>query len=298
MSKRTKKIKELVPVETGTFESYDGTPIYYESRGRGEPIVLVYGIACLLNHFHYQVDYFAHTHQVISFDLRGHHLSGRPANNSELTLRAIGKDLGYLLRTLGLKQAHFVGHSFGAPALLAAFDETPGIFKTMTFINGFAKNPIKGMFGLDVVEPLFHFVKKQFEENPVLWNSLWRAAVDNSVASVIASLAGGFNMKLTDFKDIEIYTRGVSQVPLDVFLPLFEDMMHFDGNPIAAKVDKPVLIMSGDRDFVTPQKFQHELHHTIPGSELVSIAYGSHCCQLDFPDYVNLKIEKFIEAHK
>jgi pimeloyl-ACP methyl ester carboxylesterase len=113
---------------------------------------------------------------------------------------------------------------------------------------------------------------------------------------LLSSIAGGFNFRVTQFKDVEIYAKGVSQIPLEVFLPLFEDMMKFDGDAIAASITKPTLVMSGDRDFVTPQKFQQALHHRIPGSEYVTVAYGSHCCQLDFPDYVSLKLEKFLAA--
>jgi pimeloyl-ACP methyl ester carboxylesterase len=288
-------MSKLIPFTTGWFESFDKTKIYYEIHGKGEPLVLVYGIACLLNHWHYQIEYFSKKYQVICFDLRGHHNSETPADKKNLSLTAVAKDLPYLLRSLGLKKAHFVGHSFGAPILLNAYSLSPGIFESLCFINGFSKNPIKGMFGLDVVEPFFHFVKTQFEKSPILWNALWRTTVDNPISMWASALAGGFNIRMTEFKDIEIYAKGVSQIPLDVFIPLFEDMMGFDGDEVAQSIDKPVLIISGERDFVTPQKFQHQLHATIKNSELFTIPYGSHCCQLDFPDFINLKLEQFLE---
>lgn len=288
----------LIPLQSGKFKSFDGTEIYYEVRGQGEPVVFVYGIACLMNHFRFQVDHLAKSHQTIVFDLRGHHKSDLPQNKENMTLAAVGQDLAFLLRTLGHKHAHFVGHSFGVPAILAGYQSSPTIFKTMTFINGFAKNPIKGMFGLDFVEPFFYFFKKRYESNPILLSALWKVFTDNPVAALSASLAGGFNMKVSQFKDIEIYAKGVSQISLDAFLPLFEDMMKFNGEDIARSIQKPVLIMSGDRDFVTPQSFQQELHKNTTGSEFVSIPYGSHCCQLDFPEFVNLKLENFLAAHR
>jgi pimeloyl-ACP methyl ester carboxylesterase len=152
------------------------------------------------------------------------------------------------------------------------------------------------MFGVDLVEPLFHFIKAQFEQNPLLWNALWRAAVDNPISMLVSTIAGGFNFRATHFKDIEIYARGGCHIPLEVFLPMFEDMMHFDGDSVAASIIKPTLIMSGEKDFVTPQKFQRALHARVSGSEFVVIPYGSHCCQLDFPEYVNLRLEKFFAS--
>jgi pimeloyl-ACP methyl ester carboxylesterase len=285
---------KTVDFTSGTFESFDGTPIYYEVRGDGEPIVFIYGIACLMNHWHHQIRAFSNKYKVITFDIRAHHKSGQPPPEG-LTVAAAGKDLVYLLKHLNIPKAHFVGHSFGVPLLLAAYNENADMFISATFVNGFAKNPIKGMFGLDVIEPLFQFIKTHYKANPDVWKNIWKAAVNNPAAMWIAGLAGGFNLKVTQFKDIEIYARGVSQISLDSFIPLFEDMINFDGEYIAEKMSCPCLIVAGDRDFVTPLRFQEQLHTTIPGSEFFVVPYGSHCTQLDFPDYFNLRQEKFLE---
>src|SRR5690606_12255374 len=157
---------------------------------------------------------------------------------------SLAKDLLCLIDHLGLKSAHLMGHSFGAPVILEAFRKNPDKIKSMVFINGFAKNPIKGMFGLDLVEPFFYYIKSQFDTNPDLWNNLWKLAVYNPVAMRLAALAGGFNLKLTHFKDIEVYARGVAQMDLNIFLPLFESLMNFDGEDILSKIDKPTLIIS------------------------------------------------------
>lgn len=283
---------------SGNFQSFDGTSIYYEVRGEGEPIVLVYGIACLINHWHFQIEALSKKFKVIAFDLRGHHKSAVPEDKKQISIEAIAKDLPFLLREVGVQKAHFIGHSFGAPVLLKAYDLSPEIFKSISFVNGFAKNPIKGMFGLDVIEPLFFFLKTQYEKNPALWDQLWKIASDNPVTMFGTGLLGGFNLKLTQLKDIQIYLHGVSQMTLSTFVPFFEEMMAFDGQSIAAKIKVPSLIMSGEKDMVTPQKFQDELHASIKGSEFVRIPYGSHCTQLDFPDYVNLKLETFFESLK
>ncbi|MBK9324691.1 MAG: alpha/beta hydrolase [Bdellovibrionaceae bacterium] len=283
-----------VEKEVGTFNSSDGTPIYYEVRGKGEPLVLVYGIACLMNHWHYQIEYFAKTHKVITFDLRGHHQSQPLGNPKNLSMTDLVRDVVELLTHLNISKAHFAGHSFGAPLLLELFRTNPTIVGTLIFINGFSKNPIKGMFGLDVVEPFYFFVKAQYEEAPDMWTTLWRMAVDNPIAMMLAGAAGGFNLKLTQFKDIEVYARGVARMDLRTFLVLFEELMHFDGEEILPTVNIPTLIISGENDNVTPQRFQHEFHQKIVGSEFVLVPYGSHCTQLDFPDYINIKIEGFL----
>ncbi len=283
-----------VAKETGYFKSFDGTPIYYEVRGQGEPLVFVYGIACLMNHWHHQIEHFSKNYKTIVFDLRGHHKSSQINSDQNLNIPSLADDLVGLLQHLNIEKAHFAGHSFGVPVLLSAYEKDPDLFKSLILINGFSKNPIKGMFGLDIVEPFFFSVKNQYQKNPEFWNQIWRKTVNNPIAMTVAGLLGGFNLKLTQFKDIEVYARGVSQLDLAVFIPFFEALMEFNGDLILPKIHCPTLIISGENDNVTPQQFQVEMKSLIPTSELVTIPYGSHCTHLDFPDYVNLKIDSFL----
>lgn len=281
----------------GYFKSFDGHQIYFESRGKGEPIVFVYGIACLINHWHHQIDYFSNKGRTLVIDLRGHHKTSKPKDINALDIESLGQDLKALLDHFKIQKAHFVGHSFGVQVLLSAYKSHPEIFRSMAFINGFASNPIKEMFGLGVVEKLYYFIKTKYTENPALWKTLWKLGVESPLAVPFTSLAGGFNLKLTSLKDVQVYAKGVANMDLEVFLRLFEDLMNFEGNSILPSIDCPVLVISGENDRVTPSKFQKEMAHHIPNSEFLLVPYGSHCTQLDFPDYVNLRLEKFFEAH-
>ena len=286
----------LIKKTTGYYTAMDGTPIYYETVGEGEPLVLVYGIACLMNHWHHQVKFFSKTRKVILFDIRGHHKSTPVADLSNLTMEHLAFDLKGLVNHLGYKQADFMGHSFGVPYLLKTYEQFPEIFKSMIFINGFAKNPLKKILGFDFVEPLYLFLKTQHKKSPDLWNSLWRTMIDNPLAFQIAALSGGFNIRLTQFKDIEMYARGVSRLDLPIFFELFHHVLNYDGSDVLFDIDKPCLIIAGEKDFITPTDFQKELSRKIEGSQLEMIPYGSHCTQLDFPDLINYKIRDFLEA--
>lgn len=286
---------DTTPKSNGYYNSFDGTPIYHEVHGDGEPLILIYGIGCPINHWHYQIEYFSKNYKVIAFDLRGHHKSVPVADMNQLTLNSLCKDVIGLMKHLKIKSAHFAGHSFGTPLLLNLYNSNPELVRSMIFINGFAKNPIKGMFGLEIMEPLFYFVKAQYESQPDLWNALWKVAIDSPIAMYTAALAGGFNLRVAHFKDIEVYCRGVARMNLKVFITLFEEMMKYDGESVLEKIEAPVLIISGEGDMVTPIRFQHHFKEKIKHSEFVLVPYGSHCTQLDFPDYTNLKIEKFLK---
>lgn len=288
----------MIAIESGYINSFDGTPIYYEKRGSGKPLIFVYGIACLMNHWHHQVEYFSQSRMVITFDLRGHHKSSDLKNSSTLNLNSLAQDIISLCEHFKITKADFAGHSFGGPILIELYKIKPELFNSLCLVNAFAKNPIKNMFGLDVVEPFYKYIRSQYEKSPELWSTLWRHAVDNPVSMQLAALAGGFNISLTHFKDIEVYARGVARMELGVFFQLFEELMNFNGDEVLESIDTPTLIVSGEKDGVTPKSFQADLHEKIKGSQFFNIPYGSHCCQLDFPDYFNLRYEKFLSELK
>jgi len=282
---------------TGHFKSFDDTSIYYEVIGEGQPLILSYGIACTTNHWSHQIKNFSKDYQVILYDYRGHHQSAIPSKLENMTVNAIAQDLSLLCVHLNIEKASFWGHSFGAQVVCELFHIAPNLLDSIVLINGFHKNPIQGMFGMDLV-PLFEKIKKMQVEVPATFQYIWENLLDSPFALPAMALSGGFNIKLTDRKDIQVYLKGVKSIPVNVFLRLFESMMEYDASEFIKEINVPTLIIAGDKDNVTPLAFQQELHKNISSAEMQIIPYGSHCSQLDMPDFVNLKIEDFLNEQK
>ena len=59
----------------------NGTRLYYEIFGFGEPIVLIHGGYCDLRVWDDQVQDFSERHKLIRYDLRGHGKSALPTPN-------------------------------------------------------------------------------------------------------------------------------------------------------------------------------------------------------------------------
>jgi pimeloyl-ACP methyl ester carboxylesterase len=287
---------KAIQKKTGYFKSFDGTKLYYEVRGEGKPLVLAYGIGCLINHWLPQLKHFSQNYQTIVFDYRGHHQSELPQDWSQLTIDALARDCHALVEHLGISSASFWGHSFGTQVLLRSYDMAPQYFDNLVFINGFATNPIAGMFGNDAATQAFRYIKSGFDFAPETFSYLWEKAINNPLTVQMTALMGGFNINLTQLKDIEIYARGVSLMNLGAFLKLFENMMAYDGRSVFDRIICPTLIIGGKKDSVTPQKHQEDMHLKIKTSQFMMVPYGSHCTHLDMPDFVNLRIDKFLET--
>jgi pimeloyl-ACP methyl ester carboxylesterase len=287
----------LIPKSTGVFKSFDGTRLYYEVRGEGFPIILNYGIGCVMNHWRAQIKYFAPHYQIVTYDYRAHHRSEVPENREHLSLDALAQDLKCLMDHLQIQRASLWGHSFGAQMLVRHYDLFPEFAHSLVFVNGFVENPLHGMFGTDLTQSAFQLVKSGYEALPETISYLWKLGIQNPLAIHLSALAGGFNLQLTSLKDIEIYARGVASMDLNAFLTLFEAMMKYDGTTVLERINVPAMIIGGKQDSVTPQKHQEDMRRSIKGSDLFMVPYGSHCTQLDMPELVNLKIERFLKAH-
>lgn len=281
--------------ETGTFQSFDGTEIYFEKRGEGNPVIFCYGIGCLFNHWIHQTTFFSRTHSTIMFDYRGHHQSKIPKDKSKLSIEALAEDLILLCEHQGIKKARFVGHSFGVQVLLTAYEKKPELFESLVFVNGLYRNPFENIAQPAELLEAIDYVKKVYNQAPQILSMLWEKGVTNPLLVPVSSLLGGFNLSKTAMKDIEIYAKGIANIDIRVFITFFEQMIAFDREDLLSQIRVPVLIICGSKDALTPLEEQKKMEELIPNSELYVVPYGSHCTQLDFPEMVNLKIQQFYE---
>src|ERR1022692_759531 len=95
-----------------TITTKDGTQIFYNDWGTGQPVVFSHGWPLSADAFEDQMFYLASRgYRCIAHDRRGHGRSGQPWNGNDLDTYA--DDLAALVEKLDLKKAIHVGHSTG-----------------------------------------------------------------------------------------------------------------------------------------------------------------------------------------
>ncbi len=265
-------------------------------RGEGPPLVFAYGIACLMNHWHHQINYFSKHYQTIIIDYRGHHFSDIPEDKRNLTLEALSKDILCLCDHLEIEKAFFLGHSFGCEVLLESYFMRPQLFSGLCFVSGFFSNPFQNFLTPEQLRDVFSYIRMAYNTAPGLMSTVWKFGVTNPASVFLSSLVGGFNLEKTALKDIEIYAQGVANIDLRVFVTLLEQLTQFDGRPKLAQIEVPTLVIAGDKDALTPIQVQKTMYAEIPNCDLLIIETGSHCVQLDFPHEVNTKIDEFLKG--
>jgi len=99
------------------FKSFDGTKIYYEVRGTGEPVLLVHGF--IVNGQSWKrtelyKDLLAQGYKVIILDQRGNGFSDKPHDSTAYDNDAEAKDIMALMKLLNIKNYSAVGYSRGS----------------------------------------------------------------------------------------------------------------------------------------------------------------------------------------
>jgi len=113
-----------------TAQAGDGTTIYYEAWGRGEPLLFLSGLATDLRIWACQRLVFGRRFRCIAVDNRGSGRSGKP--EGPYTLEQMAADAVAVLDAEGVGRAHVVGHSMGSYVAQVLAVDHPDRVRTLT----------------------------------------------------------------------------------------------------------------------------------------------------------------------
>ncbi|HXK33499.1 MAG TPA: alpha/beta hydrolase [Dehalococcoidia bacterium] len=101
-----------------------GVRLYYETHGRGEPLLLIPGFGCTTHIYQHQTPAFAQRFRVIVYDPRGAARSSAPP--SGWTMRDYADDAAAVLDAARAEEAFVLGTSFGGMVAQHLALEHPG----------------------------------------------------------------------------------------------------------------------------------------------------------------------------
>lgn len=115
----------------------NGTELYYEVAGEGEPVVLIPGLGMGTAYFDHARPHLARFTKVIALDLRGIGRSGKP--RGAYSMETWADDVVGLLDVLGEQRAHIVGASLGGCIGIALADRYPDRVASMALVATFSE---------------------------------------------------------------------------------------------------------------------------------------------------------------
>jgi pimeloyl-ACP methyl ester carboxylesterase len=112
--------------------SNDGTKITaYDHGGIGEALIFIHYLGGSAHLWHPVIPHFLDKYRVVTYDLRGHGLSGQPDDG--YTFEDTAKDLESVLDFFSINSAHLVGSSYGC--MVGAFFASTRTDRVLSLVN-------------------------------------------------------------------------------------------------------------------------------------------------------------------
>lgn len=112
---------------------YNKSKIFYEVYGKGKPLVLLHGFLESSNMWDTILPLLTQKNKVICIDLPGH---GKSELIAEIhTMELMAEVIHFVLESLEIKQARFIGHSLGGYVSLAFTELYPEKINTLVLLN-------------------------------------------------------------------------------------------------------------------------------------------------------------------
>lgn len=271
-----------------TIKTKDGTEVYYNDWGSGQPVVFSHGWPLSADAFEDQMFYLASRgFRCIAHDRRGHGRSSQPWDGNDLDTYA--DDLAELVKTLDLKNAIHVGHSTGGG-------------EVTRYIGRHGTRRVAKAVLIGAIPPVM--VKKASNPagTPIEEFDKLRAAVlaDRSQFWKDLSLPFyGYNRpgaKISEGVRESFWLQGMmAGLPASYFC--IKAFSETDLTEDLKKIDVPTLILHGDDDQIVPIAASALLSSKIVNnSQLVVYKGAPHGMCTTLKDRVNEELLGFIRA--
>jgi pimeloyl-ACP methyl ester carboxylesterase len=205
--------QQIKPTNSG-YAPANGTTVYYEVYGEGQPIVLLHGAYYTIEmNWGQLIPELAKTRKVIAVELQGH--AHTPFSERKLSRATLASDVEQVMDYLKIDSADIAGYSFGGQVAYQFAIQSPERLRKLVIISSVHKS--EGW--VTEVTDIFKIMKPEHFANSPLQTAYEAVAPDKTkwnkfVEQMIASAGEPFNL----------------------------------GDDNIAKITAPVLIISGDND--------------------------------------------------
>jgi 3-oxoadipate enol-lactonase len=253
----------------------NGINLYYEVNGSGQPLVFIHGLGSSTRDWEYQVPELSKSYQVITFDLRGHGQSDKPAGPYQMTM--FSKDAANLLQTLGLGAAHVVGISLGGGVALQFALDYPEQVKTLIIVNS---APTLG----DQAQ-----AQQEVERRVGIVQQLGMRAMGQALSPVLFPNPEHANLR-------ETFVERWAENDPQAYIEATRSMLGWDVMDRLSGLQCPTLIITSDQDY-SPAAVKEAYVKLIPNGQLVVISDAHHAVPIEQPQQFNTVLTRFLADH-
>jgi uncharacterized protein (TIGR04551 family) len=262
-----------------TFVDVDGVHVRYREIGSGPAVVLIHGFSASLESWAYVAPELASTHRVIAVDLKGFGWSSRP--EGDYSPGAEAQLVWHVLDKLGVKDVAIVGHSWGTSVALNMAVQQPERTRKIALYDAYVYD--------EQVPSFFAWAQK------------------SGIGEILFSLF--YTERLEDRAPLAYYDeRYVTQARVDrvqadldkpgtVAAALAAARGHHFGelHRQLQTFDRPVLLLWGEEDLITPVTFGHRLANELKNATLKTYPRCGHIPMVEARSQSTRDLVAFLE---
>jgi 3-oxoadipate enol-lactonase len=254
----------------------NGIDLYYEVTGKGQPLIFIHGLGDSTQTWEKQVTFFSKSYEVVTFDVRGHGQSDKPAGPYSIAL--FTEDTAGLIRDLQIAPAHVVGLSLGGMIAFQLAVSDPVLLRTMTIVNS----------GPAMILRTF---KQRFEiyRRLFLIRALGMRTMGNFISGRLFPRKEQAGLR-------SLVADRIAQNDKRAYLDSTRALVGWSVAEQLSAISCPTLVISGDRDY-TPVPLKEAYVAKIPRAELVVIKDSGHVSHLDQTEEFNKVLLAFLSRN-
>lgn len=249
--------------------------INFEVSGQGVPLVLIHGVGANLGSWDAVAAELGDDFKVIRPDLRGHGKS-LPIEGS-YSIGKFAADIIAMMDAAGVERAHLVGFSLGGMIAQKLATDYPDRLDRIVILSAVAGRTeaerAKVVERLDLIR-------------------------DNGLDAITGAAADRWFTEDFARRHPEVIKRRTAElksVHLASYLEAYRVFGTTELIDTLHRIDRPVLIMTGEFDQGSNTRMARDMHQIIPGSELIILPRLKHSVLVEASDVVAGHVREFLQ---
>jgi pimeloyl-ACP methyl ester carboxylesterase len=280
----------------GFVEAADGTRLFFEVLGQGEPpILLTDGIGCDGFAWRYLAPRLARNHRVVHWHFRGHGRSGPPLARDQLSIEDLARDLRTVCDHLNVERPVIAAHSMGVQVALEYYRQNPDDVAGLVLMCGTFGRITTTFHGTDLLDQVLPGLIRGAQMFPSAARAVW-GRIPAAIAFRVACAGRELDRERIQEEDFQRYWEHASLMDPDVFLRMLQYAGQHDARGFLPDVDVPTLVVAAEHDTFTPMALAEEMAAAIPNAELEVIEGASHAAPVEQPDSIAERMEDFLSS--
>ncbi len=251
----------------------NGIELYYEVKGKGEPLLFIHGLGSSTRDWEPQVSYFSEQYRVITFDVRGHGRSEKP--RGPYSVSRFADDTAELINALDTGPCHIIGISMGGMIALQLAGQAPELVRSLVVVNCLPSLVLRSV--ADRLQLLKRFLVVRFLGMERL-----------------GQLLGKKLFPAPDHADLrQTFVKRWAENDPSAYREAMKALVNWNISGRLSLVQCPVLVVAAENDY-TPVADKETFAARLDRAELYVIKGAHHAVTMECPEEFNRIVNGFL----